>query len=214
MKRRLIRTYSNDEMLISRRRMEIMQAASLLFNKRGYNNTSLFEIAKALKMSKGALYHYIGAKEDILHLILDYNFNKSNEFVQELTNLTNSLKPTEALIQSIESSLKNTAKHEEILMFVNHVMVNLDREDKEKMFASWRVQTKYFEKLLTQGIESGEFEIDDVYLSASDIVTFCYRWVIYRWELRKNYTLEKYIDLITRRILKMVLSPNLKLIEV
>src|SRR5207248_7652797 len=45
---------------------EVYSAALRLFTEKGYHATSMQDIAAAVGLYKGSLYHYIGAKEDLL----------------------------------------------------------------------------------------------------------------------------------------------------
>jgi AcrR family transcriptional regulator len=47
---------------------EILNAALYLFNTKGYLKTSMTDIAEALNLTKGGLYHYVIKKEDLLKL--------------------------------------------------------------------------------------------------------------------------------------------------
>ena len=44
----------------------LLAAATRLFAERGYERTSVQEIVEAAGVTKGALYHYFGSKEDLL----------------------------------------------------------------------------------------------------------------------------------------------------
>lgn len=55
-----------DELPVPRR---LMAAATRLFAERGYDRTSVQEIVEASGVTKGALYHYFGSKDDLLHEI-------------------------------------------------------------------------------------------------------------------------------------------------
>jgi len=46
-------------------RNALIQQASVLFAKNGFNNTSLSKIAEQARVSKGAVYHHFESKEDI-----------------------------------------------------------------------------------------------------------------------------------------------------
>jgi len=48
----------------------IGRAASKLFNKKGYLETSLKDISTSIKLSKGGIYHYFSSKHEILYFIL------------------------------------------------------------------------------------------------------------------------------------------------
>lgn len=47
----------------------LMAAATRLFADRGYDRTSVQDIVEAAGVTKGALYHYFGSKDDLLHEI-------------------------------------------------------------------------------------------------------------------------------------------------
>ena len=50
----------------SDRRIELTRVAARLFAERGYQGTSLADLAEALGMQKPSLYHHIESKEDLL----------------------------------------------------------------------------------------------------------------------------------------------------
>jgi AcrR family transcriptional regulator len=51
---------------MSARREELTRAAARLFAERGYQGTSLADLAEALGLQKASLYHHIQTKEDLL----------------------------------------------------------------------------------------------------------------------------------------------------
>jgi TetR/AcrR family transcriptional regulator, cholesterol catabolism regulator len=53
-------------------RQEILRTAARLFQQRGYDATSMNDVAAALKLSKGGLYHHFQSKDEILFEIMDH----------------------------------------------------------------------------------------------------------------------------------------------
>jgi AcrR family transcriptional regulator len=53
-------------------RQEILRAAARLFQQRGYDATSMNDVAAALKLSKGGLYHHFQSKDEILYEIMNH----------------------------------------------------------------------------------------------------------------------------------------------
>ncbi len=49
---------------------DIVDAAAMLFSERGYEGTSIQDIADGVGLLKGSLYHYINSKEDLLHAVI------------------------------------------------------------------------------------------------------------------------------------------------
>ncbi|NNE57320.1 MAG: TetR/AcrR family transcriptional regulator [Hellea sp.] len=56
----------NREKQFANKRRAVIRAAGEAFRRRGYHNTSMTEIAKALGLTKTALYYYVNSKEEIL----------------------------------------------------------------------------------------------------------------------------------------------------
>jgi AcrR family transcriptional regulator len=53
-------------------RQEILRTAARLFQQQGYDGTSMNDIADALKLSKGGLYHHFQSKEEILFDLMSH----------------------------------------------------------------------------------------------------------------------------------------------
>lgn len=53
-------------------RQEILRAAARLFQQQGYDATSMNDVAAALRLSKGGLYHHFQSKDEILFNIMSH----------------------------------------------------------------------------------------------------------------------------------------------
>src|SRR5216110_1492959 len=53
-------------------RQDILHTAARLFQQRGYDATSMNDVAAALKLSKGGLYHHFQSKDEILFEIMNH----------------------------------------------------------------------------------------------------------------------------------------------
>lgn len=54
---------------------KLLREAFRLFVTKGYDRTSMSDLAKAANVSKGAFHHYYPRKQDILHACLETYFN-------------------------------------------------------------------------------------------------------------------------------------------
>jgi len=52
------------------RRREILRAAKSVFAKQGYHSTTMADVAKAAKLSYGAVYWYFPSKEELFHAVM------------------------------------------------------------------------------------------------------------------------------------------------
>ena len=62
-------------------RQEILRTAARLFQQRGYDATSMNDVAAALKLSKGGLYHHFQSKDEILFEIMNHAMEITQERV-------------------------------------------------------------------------------------------------------------------------------------
>ncbi|MGA9390068.1 MAG: TetR/AcrR family transcriptional regulator [Candidatus Sulfotelmatobacter sp.] len=62
-------------------RQEILRTAARLFQQRGYDATSMNDVAAALKLSKGGLYHHFQSKDEILFEIMNHAMKITQERV-------------------------------------------------------------------------------------------------------------------------------------
>ncbi len=62
-------------------RQEILRTAGRLFQQRGYDATSMNDVAAALKLSKGGLYHHFQSKDEILFEIMNHAMELTQERV-------------------------------------------------------------------------------------------------------------------------------------
>src|SRR5215813_13332966 len=66
---------------VESRRVEICRTAAQIFRDRGYDATSVSDIARALGMTKAGLYHYFESKEALLFEIMTYDLERVRDDV-------------------------------------------------------------------------------------------------------------------------------------
>ncbi|MEU6665413.1 ScbR family autoregulator-binding transcription factor [Streptomyces sp. NPDC046727] len=67
-------------------RATIITAAADLFDRHGYESTSLSDIVAHAKVTKGALYFHFAAKEDLAHAILELQARAAQQLVADVEN--------------------------------------------------------------------------------------------------------------------------------
>ena len=83
-------------------KLRIIQAARKTFAKKGFSNTSMEDIARTAKVSKGGLYHHYSSKDDLFMEIFIENqdsvikaepklFEKKEKLLKDLSKLYDSL---------------------------------------------------------------------------------------------------------------------------
>jgi AcrR family transcriptional regulator len=65
------------------RRAEICRTAARVFRDRGFDGTSVGDVARALKMTKAGLYHYFAGKEALLFETISFGLDQVRDEVTE-----------------------------------------------------------------------------------------------------------------------------------
>ena len=180
------------------RRGEILDVATRVFYEKGYEGTSIQDIANELNILKGSLYHYIRSKEHLLVQILEAGHERM------LANL-DQLKGAEAPALTV------------IAAFVErHVLVHLDNfmaarvfvhdinalpADARKRIVSVRDEYEAaFRSLISRGIGDGTVCADiDAKLSAKAILTMLnsvHLWYVPGGDLPPERIAQEYTDLV------------------
>jgi AcrR family transcriptional regulator len=65
----------------------VLAAAVRLFNARGYDATSMFDIAESLGITKSSVYHHVSGKEQLLRMAIDHALDGLFEAAEEVKAL-------------------------------------------------------------------------------------------------------------------------------
>ena len=205
---RKVRTFSNDAALVNERRNHIVKIAAELIVKKGYNNISTRELAGALGMSTGGLYHYIGSKSDILYLIINFTAELTGQTLDRLAEKMKDAPPVDQLKESIKVYFETVDYYRDFHNFVNHIMLSLPLRDRRIVYQAESRIVQSFENTLNSGIEKGDFRAVDAKILAHNIVAAANAWANRGWYLKKYYTLDKYTDEQVRLILGQIAAPD------
>jgi AcrR family transcriptional regulator len=103
-------------------RQEILRTAARLFQQRGYDATSMNDVAAALKLSKGGLYHHFQSKDEILFEIMNHAMELTQERVLDpVRNIASAEDRLRALIRlHIEVVLSPRDREITVMLHENH----------------------------------------------------------------------------------------------
>ncbi|MHB8126669.1 MAG: TetR family transcriptional regulator [Desulfitobacteriaceae bacterium] len=82
----------------------ILEAASQVFTERGYKGATLDEITSRIKMTKGALYHYVSSKEELWLKCHMYTLEKAISNIRPIYE--SSLSPDIKLFEMIKAHVQ------------------------------------------------------------------------------------------------------------
>ena len=185
-----IRTLSGDEELVHERRQFIAECALPLFMKNGFHRTSVRQITKACNMSIGALYHYIGSKDDIGLLLAE---QLRREMIEFMRSAFDDPRPAESLRSTIAEWCRLCDKLQDNVLFLYREFGNIKESIRKRIVEVDDQCIEMFEKVLIRGVNAGEFRIANTRLFALNIYVCGNMWAFRRWYLRKLMTLDQYI---------------------
>jgi AcrR family transcriptional regulator len=81
-----------------RRQQQVVYQAAKAFAKRGYDQTTMQELAATMGLATGALYHYFGGKEELLTAICD---QLMEPLLEQTTELLAADQPAEAQLRAL-----------------------------------------------------------------------------------------------------------------
>ena len=80
-------------------RNRVFEVAAEVFHRKGYDNTSMSDVASAAGLTKAGLYHHISSKESLLYTVLDYGLDLTEAYViRPLAEISDPLQRLETMI--------------------------------------------------------------------------------------------------------------------
>jgi AcrR family transcriptional regulator len=135
----------------ARTRAAIVTAASRLFHEKGYEETSIQQIAELADAGVGTLYGYFTSKEEILKEVLHQARDEALE--DYLAGIDAQTPAIERICRALESMAGYLRTNRTILLAMFQVATRNKAIDEEQ--AQWLYDG--FSEMLRLGMESGEF---------------------------------------------------------
>ena len=199
-----VRTFSPNNGLVEERRGQIARAALHLIAARGIEKTSIREIAAASEMTVGNLYHYIGTREDIIHLAINHGLDLVRKLIREIDDLGEAMDPQEALTAAVDRYIRYHHANWEGTVFLYKEMGTFTPPLRLPVIEVNSHMHDAFIRIIKKGCKVGVFAAADIDMVASTIVSMGDMWALKRWQFKKHYSLEKYISSVTQMLLGLI----------
>lgn len=148
-----------------------MQAATKLFRERGFHATSMEDLARAVGVKRGSLYHYIEAKDDLLWDIVSRAMDELEVAVGPV--LTQPGPPRARLEGAIAAHLAVAARSADALSILQIELRSLPPDRRAALIARRDAYELLWRRTIAEGIEAGAFRSVDVRLAAIAILSAC-----------------------------------------
>jgi AcrR family transcriptional regulator len=126
-----------------RRQAEVVLEAARVFARRGYDQTSVPELARELGIATGGLYHYFGGKEQLLISICNELMEPLLRKVDELEDAN--LPPDQHLTAVVRLWVEHVVEHRDHMLVFQQERHVIERGDQWK---GVRADRKRFERIV------------------------------------------------------------------
>ncbi|MBU3874387.1 TetR/AcrR family transcriptional regulator [Faecalicatena sp. AGMB00832] len=178
---------------------KIVKAAWNLFYKNGYDNTTVEDIIKLSKTSKGTFYHYFKGKDALLTTLsdlFDQQYEEINNTLdQSLSAREKLLLLNHELFYMIETSI-------DINLLASLYSSQLITKDNRSLLDDDRYYFQLITEIIENGIRSNEFKNTSSVEELVKIYTMYERALLYDWALCEGkYSLSVYSDRLLPHVL-------------
>ncbi len=180
-----------------RAREEMLRVAAELFRTRGFDRSTMEDVARELGLLKGSLYYYFYSKQEILDEILVMPRQRLLKRLERTVASRGSAR--EKLRQAIGAFI--TAFDIEYPAMSVAVYERFDRggEQREQVRALRRRVQEIFEQIVQDGVDEGLFRTNDVKMATFAIAGMCNwlsTWYVKSGRLTAQRIAEIFADLI------------------
>lgn len=159
-----------------RERGEQVYAAALrLFREKGYHATSMQDIAAAVGLYKGSLYHYIGGKEDLLVQVFERAMGSLLTDVERIV-ADSSIRPSAQLRLVVQAHVEAVCENLDALTVYLHEFRALAGETLVNVRAQRERYRQLVSEIVERGVRLGEFAAADVDIATLGLLGMC-NWV-------------------------------------
>ncbi len=146
------------------RRDAIVDTSARVFAQQGYHATGIAELCTANQLGKGALYHYIGSKEELLAAIHDRVMDEVMNGAERVAAAGGT--PSEQLGMLGDELIDVIHRYPEHVWVFLHEFPALTGDRAEQFRKRRQTYERRVEAVLKAGVESGEFRKIDPWLTA------------------------------------------------
>ena len=188
----------------SDRRSQIIEVATFIFKEKGYERTTLQDIAVEIGITKASLYHYFRSKHSILFDIINQSITDAISRMTHIEEL--SIRVEEKIDLAFKQHFQFYLKHQPGASVMLHEKTDfLPPELKEELRRKFREYITLWEKILTEGIELGVVRQDlDVRMMRWAAIGMCnwtYKWVSAEGRFQFDQIAEMFSKIFTEGVL-------------
>ncbi|KYD10763.1 forespore capture DNA-binding protein RefZ [Heyndrickxia sporothermodurans] len=179
----------------------IVDAAILLFNIKGFDGTSIRDIAKKAKVNPANISYYFEGKQGLLEKCFIQFFEAYIEFIEEEVNLLKNDRPDYCMKRAVYKILAFQSKNHHLSRFVWRE-VSIDSQIVREITSSYLMKERYLYKKLIEAIVPDHYlesNIGYLIIQLRSLMTMPFlnsQYLREVWNLfpQENYFVEKYYE--------------------
>jgi len=153
----------------ARRRKEIFHASVHLFLKKGFNETSMREIAEAAGIGKSTLYDYFPSKDDILLSFVEDELQTLTDRMKEIGQ--QDIGAMQKLRQMMYAYMDYLAANEDFFIKLSYQVQRMAQESIERIQRKRHALQDVLRATVEEGIRTGSFRAVNSLLATRVILT-------------------------------------------
>jgi AcrR family transcriptional regulator len=174
-------------------RKKIIDAASVLYAKKGYADTSLQEISEKAGVTRTVTRYHVKTKSEIMRMIMEDILTSFQEnLIKTIKDIDDS---KEKLTAALYIYLTIVDQQKEKALLIYQKSSSLDRASKSQVMQLEVDVSSIFAQIINEGIEQGVFKRVDVDLMAYNIMMLAHMWALKRWHFKNRLSLDTYFKL-------------------
>ena len=187
-----------------RQRRRIFQAASRLFIRQGFHETSMRQVAQAVGLGKATLYDYFPNKEEILLFFVERLMEVTHVAASEIS--AQELPAPEKLRRIVSSLWQYLEQNRAMAVLISKEASRLGEEATRRLALRRAKYRRILEGVLVQGVEEGSLRSIDPRMTAlalhSMITVPFYDWLLRQETGRSQADAEALLELFFHGVMR------------
>ena len=187
-----VKSLVTDEALVRERRAQIVAGAVKLFSEKGYDQTTVQQVAKKAGVSTGLIYQYVHDKEDLLLLsILDVVDSYAREIPAALEGVE---QPLDRCCAAFAAYCRVVDARRDATLLAYRSTNSLPPKRQQLIKDAELETNELIGACIQDCVNQGLFRDVDIGLATYQLVMYAHAWALKHWHFVKRIDLEVYIS--------------------
>ncbi|MCC7047445.1 MAG: TetR/AcrR family transcriptional regulator [Alphaproteobacteria bacterium] len=175
-------TTVKDAARVLKRRAALVRAAIAVFSDKGFNSSTVNEVARVAGVSQGTVYNYVHNKADLLYLVCSDVYGVYERHIEQaLLGATGAL---EKLYLALDATIDATFELQDHLLLLYQEVHCLDRRQRKPFLRDAARLRALYERILADAATESGLDFGHRRVVASIVLMLPSALIMRRWDLR------------------------------